>query len=305
MNAARAKVAQAEAEVTRTQQDVERYQTLFAEEVIPAQRLETAQAAFAEAQASLTVVQQGVGQAQATVNNAQSQLQQAQAQVVSSQAQLAQAQAEVKTAQARLQQANAQVSYAQAVVEKSLAQTSASEAEVAETQASGQEVVVQQDQTLLAEAQMKQAEASLALARQQLSYTTITAPVSGYVGQLTAEVGQKIQPGQPLLAVVPLQNDAIYVEANFKETELKDLRVGETAEVEVDAYPGEVFQAKVTGISPATGSQFALLPPDNATGNFNKVVQWVPVRLAFAPNGDPQHKLRAGLRVEVSVDTHP
>ncbi|CAD5965112.1 putative multidrug resistance protein EmrK [Planktothrix tepida] len=303
VNAARAKVTQAEAEVTRTQQDVQRYQTLYSQNVIPAQRLETAQAAFTEAEASLTVAQQGVGQAQATVNNAQSKLQQAQAQVANSQAQLAQAQAAVKTAQARLQQANAQVSQAQAQVEKSLAQANASQAQVAETQASGQEVVVQQDQTQLALAQMKQAEASLALARQQLTYTTITAPVSGYVGQLTAEVGKKIQPGQPLLALVPLKTDDIYIEANFKETELKDLRVGEPADVRVDAYPGEVFRATVTGISPATGAQFALLPPDNATGNFNKVVQWVPVRLAFVPNADPEHKLRAGLSVTVSVET--
>lgn len=303
VNAARAKVAQAEAEVTKTQQDFQRYQSLYQQNVVSAQQRDTAQAAFAEAKASLTVVQQGVGQAQATVNNAQSQLQQAQAQVVNSQAELAQAQAAVKTAQARLQQAKAKVSQAQAEVEKSLAQTGASQAQVAETQASGQEVVVKQDQTQLAQAQIKQAQASLALARQQLTYTTITAPVSGYVGQLTAEVGKKIQPGQPLLALVPLKTDDLYIEANFKETELKDLRVGEMALVRVDAYPGEVFRAKVTGISPATGAQFALLPPDNATGNFNKVVQWVPVRLAFVANADPEHKLRAGLSVRVSVET--
>ncbi|CAH2572855.1 putative multidrug resistance protein EmrK [Planktothrix rubescens] len=237
------------------------------------------------------------------MNNAQSQLQQAQAQVVNSQAQLAQAKSAVKTAQARLQQAKAKVGQAQAEVEKSQAQAGASQAQVAETQASGQEVVIKQDQTQLAQAQIKQAQASLALARQQLAYTTITAPVSGYVGQLTAEVGKKIQPGQPLLALVPLKTDDIYIEANFKETELKNLRVGEMALVRVDAYPGEIFRATVTGISPATGAEFALLPPDNATGNFNKVVQWVPVRLAFVANADPEHKLRAGLSITVSVET--
>ena len=303
VNAARAKVVQAEAEVTKTQQDFQRYQSLYQQNVVSAQQRDTAQAAFAEAQASLTVVQQGVGQAQATVNNAQSQLQQAQAQVVNSQAQIAQAQAQVKTAQARLQQAKAKVGQAQAEVEKSQAQAGASQAQVAETQASGQEVVIKQDQTQLAQAQIKQAQASLALARQQLAYTTITAPVSGYVGQLTAEVGKKIQPGQPLLALVPLKTDDIYIEANFKETELKNLRVGEMALVRVDAYPGEIFRATVTGISPATGAEFALLPPDNATGNFNKVVQWVPVRLAFVANADPEHKLRAGLSITVSVET--
>ncbi len=93
------------------------------------------------------------------------------------------------------------------------------------------------------------------------------------------------------------------MQANFKETALKNLRVSEIAEVEADAYPGQVFQAKVAGISPATGAKFALLPPDNATGNFNKVVQWVPVRLTFLPNSDPEHKLRAGLSVRVTVNS--
>jgi membrane fusion protein (multidrug efflux system) len=103
--------------------------------------------------------------------------------------------------------------------------------------------------------------------------------------------------------VVPLQSDRIYVQANFKEKELKDLRIGESAEVKADAYPDDVFRATVAGISPATGAKFALLPPDNATGNFNKVQQWVPVRLTFVPNADPQHKLRAGLSVRVTVNT--
>ena len=105
------------------------------------------------------------------------------------------------------------------------------------------------------------------------------------------------------MAVVPLQTEELYIEANFKETSLQNLRLGESAEIEVDAYPGEVFRATVEGISPATGASFALLPPDNATGNYNKVVQWLPVRLAFRPDADPNHKLRAGLSVKVTVDT--
>jgi membrane fusion protein (multidrug efflux system) len=145
--------------------------------------------------------------------------------------------------------------------------------------------------------------AELALARQQLKYTAIAAPVTGYVGELTAQVGQKVQVGQALMSLVPLQADQIYVEANFKETALGKLHIGQQAEVEVDAYPGEKFPATIAGISPATGSQFALIPPDNATGNFNKVVQWVPIRLVFDANADPQHRLRPGLSVTAIVDT--
>ncbi len=152
-------------------------------------------------------------------------------------------------------------------------------------------------------AQVKQATAALALAHQQLAYTIVKAPVSGYVGELTAQVGQKVQAEQPFLSVVPLQTDQVYVEANFKETATGHLQIGQQADVEVDAYPGKIFHATIAGISPATGSRFALIPPDNATGNFNKVVQWVPVRLVFPPNTDSQHQLRPGLSVTVVVDT--
>jgi membrane fusion protein (multidrug efflux system) len=213
----------------------------------------------------------------------------AQAALVAANKTVAQDQAEVKNAQAQLRSDRAEVEVAQG--------------QVAEQQASGQTVTVQKDQQQQAQAQLKQAQAELQLARQQITYTVIKAPVSGYVGQLTAQVGQKVQAEQPLLSVVPLQTDEVYVDANFKETTLGKLQIGEKAEVKVDAYPGETFHATIAGMSPATGSSFALIPPDNATGNFNKVVQWVPIRLVFDPNTDPQHKLRPGLSVTVTVDT--
>lgn len=220
---------------------------------------------------------------------AQAAFENAQAQLVAANQTVAESEAEVKNAQAQLQAAQADVESARG--------------QVNERQASGQTVTVQQDQVAQAQAQVAQAEAALELARSQTTYTVIQAPVSGYVGQLTAQVGQKVEVGQPLLAIVPLQADQVYVDANFKETALNQIHLGETAEVEVDAYPGETFHATVAGISPATGSSFALLPPDNATGNFNKVVQWVPIRLVFDPNADPDHKLRPGLSVKVTVDT--
>lgn len=213
----------------------------------------------------------------------------AQAELVAANKTVVQSQAAVKNAQAQLQSAQADVAAAQG--------------QVAEQQASGQTVTVQQDQQQQAQAQVKQAEVQLQLARQQIAYTVIKAPISGYVGQLTAQVGQKVQAEQPFMAIVPLQANDVYVDANFKETALGKLQIGEKAEVEVDAYPGQTFKATIAGISPATGSSFALIPPDNATGNFNKVVQWVPIRLVFDPNTDPKHQLRPGLSVKVTVDT--
>jgi membrane fusion protein (multidrug efflux system) len=257
----RASVAQAQTTVNRTRADFRRYQLLYNEGAIPAQQLDTARAAYENAQASLVAANKTVAQAQAEVKNTQAQLQSAQAEVEAAQGQ------------------------------------------VAEKQASGQTVTVQKDQQQQAQAQVNQAQAALQLARQQIAYTVIKAPISGYVGQLTAQVGQKVQAEQPLLSVVPLQTDDVYVDANFKETALGKLQIGEKAEVEVDAYPGEKFQATIAGMSPATGASFALIPPDNATGNFNKIVQWVPIRLVFNPNTDPQHRLRPGLSVKVTVDT--
>ncbi|MFE4104772.1 HlyD family secretion protein [Almyronema epifaneia] len=274
---------------------------------------DTAAAAVTQAQAQLEAQQAAVVQAQTELQRTQTDYQRYeslyQAGAISAQ-QRDTAQAAYQTAQANLTAASQQVNQAQAEIasaqaqrQSSLAEATAARGQVQETQVAGQTVTVQQDQRQQAEAEVEQATAALALAQQQLTYTTIKAPISGYVGQLTAQVGQKMQAGQPLLAVVPLQTDEVYVEANFKETALGRLQPGEQAEVEVDAYPGETFAATVAGISPATGSSYALLPPDNATGNFNKVVQWVPVRLVFDGSADPQHKLRPGLNVTVTVDT--
>jgi membrane fusion protein (multidrug efflux system) len=272
-----------------------------------------AQATVAQAQAQIKTKQAIAAQAQTEVNKTQADsrryetLYQAGAasaqQFDSARAAYENARANLTAATQTIDQAEAELASTQAQLQTSVAGTHAAKGQVQETQASGQTVTVQQDQQKQSQAQVGQAASALALARQQLTYTVIKAPVSGYVGQLTAQVGQKVQGGQPLLSVVPLQTDEVYVEANFKETALGRLQIGEEAEIEVDAYPGEKFPARVAGISPATGSSYALLPPDNATGNFNKVVQWVPIRLVFDAAADPQHKLRPGLSVTVTVDT--
>ncbi len=275
--------------------------------------IQAAQANVIQAQAQIETKRAAVAQAQTQVNQTQADYRRYQSlyqsgaisaqQFDSARSAYENAQANLAAATKTVDQAEAELASAEAQLQASRAEANAARGQVQETQVSGQTVTVQQDQQKQAQAQVEQAAAALALARQQLVYTVIKAPVNGYVGQLTAQVGQKVQEGQPLLSVVPLQTDEVYVEANFKETALGRLQLGERAEIKVDAYPNETFPAKIAGISPATGSSYALLPPDNATGNFNKVVQWVPVRLVFDANADPQRKLRPGLNVIVTVDT--
>ena len=152
-----------------------------------------------------------------------------------------------------------------------------------------------------ARAQVEQKRADLQFAELQVTYATVTAPVAGRVARKSVEVGQMVQAGQPLLAVV--EEGQPWVVANFKETQLKKMRVGQPVEVEVDAYPKHAFHARVDSISPATGAKFALLPPDNATGNFTKVVQRVPVKIVFTDAPDPARPLRAGMSVTAIVRT--
>ena len=133
----------------------------------------------------------------------------------------------------------------------------------------------------------------------QLAYTRLIAPRDGVVSKKTVEVGQLVQPGQPLLAVVPL--DDIWVVANLKETEIRSVIPGRPAEIEVDSYPGRRFRGHVESLSPATGAKFSLLPPDNATGNFTKVVQRIPVRIRLDDPPDPAHPLRPGMSVKAIV----
>lgn len=134
-----------------------------------------------------------------------------------------------------------------------------------------------------------------------LKRTTIVAPVTGYVAKRTVQVGQQVQPGNPLMAVVPLGQ--IWIEANFKETELGHMRIGQPVTINSDFYgSGVTFHGHVTGISPGTGSVFELLPPQNATGNWIKVVQRVPVRIALQASELKKHPLRLGLSMHVAVN---
>jgi membrane fusion protein (multidrug efflux system) len=147
---------------------------------------------------------------------------------------------------------------------------------------------------------VEQARAALQMAKLDLSYTEIRAPLGGIVTRKSVHVGNRVQPGEPLLAIVPV--DRLYITANYKETQLTDVRVGQPAKVEADIYPGYIYDAHVDSISVGTGAAFALLPPENATGNWVKVVQRIPVKIVLNSPPPADKPLRMGLSVNSSID---
>ena len=151
-------------------------------------------------------------------------------------------------------------------------------------------------------AQIEAARAAVQLAELDLEATTVKAPSDGLVGSLAVKLGERVTPGQRLLSLV---SGSIWVEANYKETQLTRVLVGQQAEVEVDAFPDHAIAATVESLAPASGAEFALLPPDNATGNFTKIVQRVPVKLTLKLPPELAGKLRAGMSVEATIHTKP
>ena len=223
-----------------------------------------------------------------------------------SQSQLAAARAAVAQAEASERRAAGDVARyrtlaGRGVVSRQQLDNAEAAASVAEAQLQGA-----RDQVAAASAGVRNADSkvvSAGAARDQaalqLGYTRLTAPRDGVVSKKTAEVGQLVQPGQPLMAVVPL--DDIWVVANLKETEIRDVNPGDRAEIQVDSYPRRTFRGHVESLSPATGAKFSLLPPDNATGNFTKVVQRIPVRIRLDGPPDGLHPLRPGMSVKAIV----
>ena len=190
-----------------------------------------------------------------------------------------------------LENARATAARAQAEIRRTEAMVSSALANVAVLEATRTEAERRADEMRVA----------LARAERDLAKTKIRAPFDGVIGNLRAKQGQYVEAGTRLLALIPL--DAVYVEANFKETQLARIRPGRSVEITVDAFNGDTLAGKVESIAPAAGSEFALLPPDNATGNFTKIVKRVPVRIKLSPETARRLPLRAGLSVVVSVDT--
>jgi membrane fusion protein, multidrug efflux system len=200
---------------------------------------------------------------------------------------IAAAETAIATAQQRAVQARAAVARAEATLQT--------------TKTAPEQIQAMRARASAAEARVKQMKAALAQAEINLERTTIKAPSAGTVSRKTVEVGQVLQPGQPLMALVSLAD--VWVVANFKETQLRNMRDGLPATIEVDALGGREFKGRVESLAAATGAKFSLLPPENATGNYVKVVQRVPVKIVLDPGQDPDHRLRPGMSVFPTVYT--
>lgn len=210
-------------------------------------------------------------------------------QTSATQAQYDAALAEKEAAEKQVAVLEKQVQVAQAQLKAAQQQASASR-----TQASGVGTQVN-----LAEVGIQQQQANVDFAQLQLSYAYLIAPCDGYIAKKNVQVGQLVNPGQILMSLV--DDSQLWISANFKETQIENMKVGQDVEVKVDAYPDHTFKGKIESVQAATGSKFSLLPADNATGNFVKVVQRIPVRIALLDDKSDKYDLRAGLNVNVAV----
>jgi membrane fusion protein, multidrug efflux system len=265
MQQARAQLSAAEAEAARANADVQRYQALFEKDEVSRQRLDQAIAAARTANAQVDAARDRVAAAQAQVNESRAATSAQASTAERAQAQVGAARAQVNEAFGRLAQANT----------------------------APQQVAVSEAQAASAGANIEELQAAVAQAELELSYTKIYAPDTGRVTRKAVEVGALVQVGQPLLAIVP---GDVWVTANFKESQIGSIRPGESVDITVDAYPDKVFKAHVDSIQAGTGARFSLIPPENATGSYVKVVQRVPVKITFEPNQiDSQHMLAPGM----------
>ncbi len=282
-------------------------------------KLEEAKAALAGAQAELADNQAAKSIQDAKIQNAETGIAQATAAVSAAQAAITAVQPEVERAELERKRQQALIA-AQATTHQTLEQTNATAAQLSGT------LVAQQASLTSAEAALASSRATLEAAKRErtaldtkdnlykaniqakkadivvaevnLGYTRIVAPTAGAVGERHVREGQLVSPGQE---VIDLVRGDVWIEANYKETQLTNMRRGDTADIRIDAFPGVVLHGKVVEISPASGSQFALLPPDNATGNFTKVVQRIPVKIALDPGHPLQNVLRPGFSAVVTV----
>jgi membrane fusion protein, multidrug efflux system len=258
--------------------------------------------------AALDQAKADVATAQADIDNVKAALQQQQAVI-------AQARATVAVDQANLtyaEQENARygelankgsgsVQNAQQAVSKRDTARATLTRDTAAVAAAEQQIGVLQAQLAKANAALQRSRAVQEQAQLNLSYTNIVAPIDGVVGNRSLRIGQFVQAGTQLMAVVPLT--AVYVVANFEETQLAGMRQGESVGIVVDTYSGATVKGNIDSIAPASGQEFALLPPDNATGNFTKIVQRIPVKIAIDPNDPLRGDLRPGMSVTATVDT--
>jgi len=263
--AVRAEVSGAQSAYRKAERELDRMRRLLKDGYISQREYDQAEAAFEAAEATAEAVQRRLAQAEKEV-------QQAEAELTARKLAVEQAKQRVVEARAALARAEGQI----------------------------HQVAIKEAELGRAEARLKEAQADLAYAELQLQHTEVRAPLDGVVSKRSVELGQVVQMGQPLMAIVPLHN--VWVVANFKETQLARVKPGMQAQISVDGIPGKTFVGTVQSISAGTGSRFSLLPPENATGNWVKVVQRVPVKILVDSRevANP-HTLRAGMSAVVTI----
>jgi membrane fusion protein (multidrug efflux system) len=269
LQAAQAAVPGAYQGMLKTQADLRRAQSLFATGDVAQAQLDAARASYQAAASAYRQAQANAGAASAGVVQAQKKLIAQQNQAGSSAALVGVQRGTLVTAQGKLAESS-----------------------------TASRVSAQQAQADAAAAQIGASNALLKTAQDQVTYTQIRSPIDGYVGAKNVEVGRTVQPGESLITIIP--STGVYITANYKETQLGNMRAGQPVDIGVDAYKGVKFHGRVQTIAPASQNKFSLVPPQNATGNFVKVTQRVPVRVVF-DDPDPKYPLRPGMSVETSV----
>jgi len=302
-----ANVVTAQANYNLAAKDAQRFSSLVAQGAVSQQEADVKNNAAQAASAALDSAKQQAASSRAMVNQQLANVQTAKGQVTSARAQINQAQSQVQVAQSTI--SSSQASYLAAIAQKSAAEQSVSAAQSKAEQAQGQ---MSQAQTAPAQlsssqaakaqalAKVEQARAELMQADLNLSYTRIYAPESGKVTEKNLDVGQLVSPNAPLMSLV--NNSEAYIWANYKETQMQGIAVGEKVDIQVDAFPGRDFTGKVQSIQAGTGSSFTLIPPDNASGNFTKVVQRIPIKIVFDPNQPGLDQLVTGMMATTIID---
>ena len=316
-------VAKAEADVANAEANLDSSQTTVpVTHIDTSSQLVTAESVRAEADAALEGAERQLDAAVARLRTAQAQVREAQADEqkarddetrykllvvkdeISKQiydtavSTLAAAHATVEARRASVAEAEQNINVAKSGVAQAKTKIVQADAGIETARTAPRQVAISQARAKSAQAQVAQMQAALEQAKLNLQYCTIHAPVSGIVGKKTVEVGQNVSPGQQLMAVVPL--DDIWVTANFKETQLDHMKAGQKVRFSVDAYSHE-YTGRVEAIGGASGSRFSVLPPENATGNYVKVVQRIPVRIDLDPGQNADRRLRPGMSVDPKV----
>jgi membrane fusion protein (multidrug efflux system) len=307
VKAAQANYASSEAAASNAQRDAVRTRTLAEEGALSVAVAEQRETAARTAAANAEAVRQQIESAKALVDQRRADLAAVQDQVREAQSAIRQAEAQATAVQrmvgvqsARIQESQSAVRAAEEAVRAAAARRRQNEAKLEEAVGAAKRTGVSQAARLSSLAKVKQAAAALEAAKLNLARTRIVAPRAGTVSRRSVQIGQQVSPAQPMMALLPDQDP--WIVANFKETQLGSIRPGEPVEVHIDALPDYVFKGTVESLSQGTGATFALLPPDNATGNFTKVVQRVPVKIVLAPGQAHLELLRSGLSSTVAIE---